>query len=342
MKLNKEKDLIKYLLEFIESTDDFEIELSEFEKNIDEKLLNYYSLIIEFLIKSRKIDLKPTANGKNKLIIIQRTELIEELQNLLGQGKLYQIEEREIQKKKTDVNERNKDDLKSKDLVNERLKIRDSDSLFEKFHLVVSIPPSLTNDFEKLKNRYPKLKVYSFGNFLREYLQQAKEEALICNPFIGIQGILFIINELNNFVNKKIKLKILTRNLYDRANFKFSHDEPKKIMGLIKIFELYNSKNILKSVEIKDFGVNFRLYSSGYSFHYEGIHQKMVIIDESFCYIGSAEIRGASIFSNGECGCLFTEMEYVNFYKDFFNIFWNSEQAYTIKFEDLNKFIQKI
>ena len=325
MKLEKENDLLKYLLSVVKQSTTNLIDMNEIEILIDNKnLFQYYDLIINFFIKNKILNLKINENEERKLIISDKKKFLEEIQILLGQPKERQDKIVEIIPEPLTTN--NKKEIK----INLEIPI------------VISFPPSLTKEVESLREKFSDLKIFDFGDFLVSSLRNAKEEVLICNPFIGIGGILVIFNELIEFTRRKVKLKILTRNVYNRESKDFAPNEQNKIMGLVKIFELYNSQNLLNLIEIKDFGIDFKLFTSRYKRHYEGIHQKMIIIDDQLCYIGSGEIRDGSLYSNGECGCLFTDNRYIQFYKDFFNIFWDSNQSYLIKFKDLSKFLKNL
>lgn len=328
MKLKEETDLLNYLLSIVKKSTTNLIDVNEIENMIENKnLFQYYDLIINFFIKNKKLDLIINENEERKLIINDKNQFLEEIHTLLGQPKEKQDKIVEIIPEPLITNNIN-DENKTK--INLEIPI------------VISFPPSLTKEVESLKEKFNDLKIFDFGDFLMSSLRNAKREVLICNPFIGIEGILVIFNELIEFTRRKVKLKILTRNIYNRESKDFAPKEHNKIMGLVKIFELYNSQNLLNLIEIKDFGIDFRLFPSGYKRHYEGIHQKMIIIDDQLCYIGSGEIRGGSLYSNGECGCLFADNRYIQFYKDFFNIFWESNQSYLIKFKDLNKFLKNL
>ena len=328
MKLKKENDLLNFLLDLVKKSTKNQINVNEIEDLIENKnLFQYYELIINFLIKNKKLDLIIDDKEERKLIINDKDLLLEEIQILLGKPKerlnniVKIIPEASI---KTEIEE--EVDKKTSSEI----------------PIVISFPPSLTKEVELLKKKFNGLKIFDFGDFLVSSLRNAKKEVLICNPFIGIEGILVIFNELIGFTRKKVKLKILTRNVYNRESKDFAPKEQNKIMGLVKIFELYSSQNLLNLIEIKDFGIDFRLYPSGFRRHYEGIHQKMIIIDDQLCYIGSGEIRDGSLYSNGECGSLFTDKRYIQFFKDFFNIFWASNQSYLIEFKDLNKFLKNL
>jgi len=328
VKLKTENDILKYLLNKVNQPTTNLIDMNELEVLIDNKnLFQYYDLIINFFIKNKMLNLKINENEERKLIISDKKHFLEEIQTLMGQPK-----EREERQDK--IVEITPEPLTTKNKKGSKIN--------HEIPIVISFPPSLTKEVDSLKEKFKDLKIFDFGDFLVSSLRNAKEEVLICNPFIGIGGILVIFNELIEFTRRKVKLKILTRNVYNRESKDFAPNEQNKIMGIVKIFELYNSQNLLNLIEIKDFGIDFKLFTSRYKRHYEGIHQKMIIIDNQLCYIGSGEIRDGSLYSNGECGCLFTENRYIQFYKDFFNIFWDSNQSYLIKFKDLNKFLKNL
>lgn len=114
---------------------------------------------------------------------------------------------------------------------------------------------------------------------------------------------------------------MITRDVIDSKDG-FSHVEKlKTISKLLNIYETNKSRPD-KIFSVRDYGQ--RISGLGRtSMHYEGIHQKMVVIDRKYAYIGSGEIRAASLVTNGEVGNVVSGVE-AEFWADFFNMFWKS------------------
>lgn len=55
---------------------------------------------------------------------------------------------------------------------------------------------------------------------------------------------------------------------------------------------------------------------------YEGIHQKMIVIDRARAYIGSGEIRAPSFIVNGDVGVI-QSGQAAQFWADYFMLFWS-------------------
>ena len=64
---------------------------------------------------------------------------------------------------------------------------------------------------------------------------------------------------------------------------------------------------------------------------YEGIHQKMIVVDNELAYIGSGEIRAASFVSNGDVGVIHTGIR-ARFWRDYFWLFWTEGELVQHRF----------
>jgi len=186
--------------------------------------------------------------------------------------------------------------------------------------LVVSIPLSLTNDLSSLINKYKDIKVVELKDVLKSLIASASKEILIASPFMEPDGIMYILDEISAAAKRGVSIKIISRDILVKKNYDFSYLD--KIKGISKLYTLYeqNKINPGTTISIRDYGTNISQYS-GTSTHYEGIHQKMVIVDRKSAYIGSGEIRAASFITNGEAGGLFVGRQ-AEFWSDFFELFW--------------------
>ncbi len=186
--------------------------------------------------------------------------------------------------------------------------------------LVVSIPLSLSNNLSSLMNKYKDVKVVELKNVLKLLIEHASKEILIASPFMEPDGIMYILDEISAAAKRGVSIKIISRDILVKKNYDFSYLD--KLKGISKLYTLYeqNKTNPNATISIRDYGTNISQYS-GMSTHYEGIHQKMVIVDRKFAYIGSGEIRAASFITNGEAGGLFVGRQ-AEFWSDFFELFW--------------------
>ncbi|KKL82424.1 hypothetical protein LCGC14_1984890 [marine sediment metagenome] len=142
MKLEKENDLLKYLLSVVKQSTTNLIDMNEIEILIDNKnLFQYYDLIINFFIKNKILNLKINENEERKLIISDKKKFLEEIQILLGQPKERQDKIVEIIPEPLTTN--NKKEIK----INLEIPI------------VISFPPSLTKEVESLREKFSDLKI---------------------------------------------------------------------------------------------------------------------------------------------------------------------------------------
>jgi len=142
VKLEKENDLLKYLLSVVKQSTTNLIDMNEIEILIDNKnLFQYYDLIINFFIKNKILNLKINENEERKLIISDKKKFLEEIQILLGQPKERQDKIVEIIPEPLTTN--NKKEIK----INLEIPI------------VISFPPSLTKEVESLREKFSDLKI---------------------------------------------------------------------------------------------------------------------------------------------------------------------------------------
>jgi len=198
--------------------------------------------------------------------------------------------------------------------------------LFEELHIyeeqskptvVYSVPPSMSKEMDKIVKKYPNLNVLKISASFRKIFSETKKEILLILPFLELDGISYLAAEIEALGERKVNLKLITRGIVIKEN-KWGYES--KIKGLKKFYDLYCLYGKKEDIQIKDFTSRIVLSSS---VHYEGIHQKIIISDNKVVYQGSGEIRGGTLFDNGDSGIVLYG-EYVKFFTDFFYLFWNN------------------
>ncbi len=154
--------------------------------------------------------------------------------------------------------------------------------------LVLSLPPydqfGMDSFIKKHKINYIPLK-----EAILKVIRSAKRTLSISSPFLDLDGIPEIREELLNKAFMNVKIKILVREPLRRKG---------KEDSIISFLKLVEKSGVLKNIDIK-------LY------HYEktpyvksSTHAKFVIADGDYMYIGSGELRENSIEKNFEAGLL--------------------------------------
>lgn len=344
MKLKEEKDVLNHFLLLLKGKET-KIDLLEFRKILEGKnVINYFKIMLENF--SRK-DLIEIVDPEVEAIILDRERLIQRVELFLSGPKEPQIAEKEViflEENEEAIEHESHKTIKDKPELDRS--IYESPVFLgpikidpEKIPLILSYPPSFHGKIKHLVNKFQDLSIFNFSKFVSYAFNKAKSEILICNPFIDFNGICSIFSDVLDLVEKNIKLKILTRNIIERDTHIIVAQSENKVKGILKLLDIYKSEGKIDLIEIRDFEIGFRLYSQ-YTKHYEGIHQKMIIIDDKLCYIGSSEIRGGSLLNNGDIGCVFTDPGYIQFFKEFFYVFWDADESLEIKYDDLRKLIK--
>lgn len=186
--------------------------------------------------------------------------------------------------------------------------------------VVYSVPLSLSKEMDKIVKKYPNLNVLKISASFKKILSETHKELLLILPFLELDGISFLATEIEALGKEKVNLRLITRGIIIKEN-KWGYE--KKIKGLKKFYDLYCLYGKSEDIQIKDFTSRIVLSSS---VHYEGIHQKIIISDNKVVYQGSGEIRGGTLFDNGDSGILLYG-EFVKFFTDFFYLFWNNPIA---------------
>ncbi|MHA1248890.1 MAG: phospholipase D-like domain-containing protein [Candidatus Helarchaeota archaeon] len=205
--------------------------------------------------------------------------------------------------------------------------------------LVVNVPFSMINDLNILIKKYSSIKITLIKDSFRILLNNAKKEVRLAMPFFEFDGLIQFDTEFKNLARKKIKLFLLTRDVKLTNNKKSNLNKLRALAKLIDIYanSEYNVNNPL--LEIKDFSFYIKDFSGTKAQLYEGIHQKMMIIDDKYAYIGSGEIRAASFILNGDVGII-QDDKYARFWKEYFDLFW--KRAKLVPNEKIKSLVNEI
>jgi phosphatidylserine/phosphatidylglycerophosphate/cardiolipin synthase-like enzyme len=181
--------------------------------------------------------------------------------------------------------------------------------------LVVNVPLSLSSGLERLIRRYD-FPIIKMKDAFRDLLNKAKDEVLLAVPFLEEDGVMFFYDQLESLGKKNIRTKVLTRGILEPEN---EYGYNKKLRTFARLLDIYESRCLgAPNIEIRDFTESI---GEGHSPHYEGIHQKMIVVDRRLAYIGSGEIRGPSFIANGDVGVIHVG-DKAGFWAEFFDLFW--------------------
>lgn len=185
--------------------------------------------------------------------------------------------------------------------------------------LVVSAPLSLAGKVATLFEQYADLNIVDMRIAFRNLLEQAKQEVLLALPFLELDGLMYFTDEVMGLGQRGVRVKILTRELLWPRKYNYAYHQ--KLKAFAKFVDLYGvGGGERQHIEVRDYTI--RIGSIGdEKLLYEGIHQKMIVVDGELAYIGSGEIRAASFISNGDVGVIHTDIR-ARFWRDYFNLFW--------------------
>jgi hypothetical protein len=115
----------------------------------------------------------------------------------------------------------------------------------------------------------------------------------------------------------------LTRELLNPNRFDYGHMQKVRAFG--KLIDLFvSSGGDPSAVEVRDY--TLKVGDGGdQSLVYEGIHQKMIVVDRARAYVGSGEIRASSFLINGDAGVVQVGNA-AAFWADYFLLFWSEAQ----------------
>lgn len=190
--------------------------------------------------------------------------------------------------------------------------------------LVVNVPLSLTSEFENIKSKYTNLKIIMMRDAFKHLFVSSEKEVLLSLPFFEFDGMAHFIDELGDLAKRGVSMYILSRGLLTPEREGYGYlNKLRAFTKLITIFE-NNKKSPSTRLEIRDY--SYRISDpSMLSLLYEGIHQKMIIVDRQYAYVGSGEIRAASFLINGDAGVIQTG-ERAKFWGEYFDLFWKEAQ----------------
>ncbi|MHA1250994.1 MAG: phospholipase D-like domain-containing protein [Candidatus Helarchaeota archaeon] len=322
------KSFLEFIYEYLRNNK--ELSFNYIKKKIspelrDSALLKY---TLNYLIEQEGVLIEKKIKGDIIYELVNEKNLKNYIKSLDEERK----EEEYIFKK---LEENKKYGLKEKKIIKE-INFQKERSSFNKkndilYIFVYSVPNTKRREIKEIIKNYSQYEFIEFSRLVKLLLSKAKNEVLISSPFMDFDGINFIINDIKNLADNKIKLKILTRNISLKNSNMSNTMYYRRLIGFRNIFYILNENLFF----LKEFDININPLNQNLLFHYEGFHQKMIIIDNELCYLGSGELTLASLHMNGECGILITG-KIVEFWKEFFNLFWNSSESKTIKLEQIN------
>lgn len=196
--------------------------------------------------------------------------------------------------------------------------------------LVISVPLSLEQGFRSLKKKYQQVQILHIREAFKLLLNAANQELLLSMPFFEGDGLSYLIDEVQNVAKRGVSVRLLSREILAPRREDFSYlDKLRAFSKLINLFESSRTSPKAK-LEIRDYSARIS-DQRGDSLYYEGVHQKMIVVDRRYAYVGSGEIRAASFMTNGEVGVIQLDEE-AQFWADFFDLFWKNAQLVPFEF----------
>jgi len=185
--------------------------------------------------------------------------------------------------------------------------------------LVVSAPLSLAGPVAALFDKYANLNIVDMRVAFGNLLEQAEHEVLSVLPFLELDGLMYFVDQLIGLGRRRVRVNILTRELLWPRKYNYAYNQ--KLKAFAKFLDLYAAGGgDRRHIKVRDYTI--RIGSVGdQQLFYEGIHQKMIVVDDEVAYIGSGEIRAASFVSNGDVGVIQTGVR-ARFWGDYFRLFW--------------------
>lgn len=196
--------------------------------------------------------------------------------------------------------------------------------------LVISVPLSLEQGFRSLKKKYQQVQILHIREAFKLLFNAANQELLLSMPFFEGDGLSYLIDEVQNVAKRGVSVRLLSREILAPRREDFSYlDKLRAFSKLINLFESSRTSPKAK-LEIRDYSARIS-DQRGDSLYYEGVHQKMIVVDRQYAYVGSGEIRAASFMTNGEVGVIQLDEE-AQFWADFFDLFWKNAQPVPFEF----------
>lgn len=198
--------------------------------------------------------------------------------------------------------------------------------------LVVGVPVGLRDAIESLKSAYDSFHLYYLDEAFRMILRSAQEEVFLASPFLDEAGLDLIWDEIRALPSREVSFYLLTRDLFDQPNQQ-QYAQAEKRQGIARIEELYEAEKPNPTTEfcVRDFGKRTPGVGS-VDLQYEGLHQKMLIADSHAAYIGSGEVRRNALQVNGEAGIVTIDVEQIEFWRDYFDLFWDDSRVVDDRF----------
>ncbi len=189
--------------------------------------------------------------------------------------------------------------------------------------LVVSAPLSMTGKLRALRASYGQLAIEEMKDAFSRLLASAQREVLLSVPFLELDGLMVFVDEIKSLGKRQVAVKALTRELIAPGRVNYSYYQ--KLRAFSKLVDLYVSGGgNPELVEVRDYTI--KIGGAGERrLIYEGIHQKMIVIDRERAYIGSGEIRAPSFVVNGDVGVV-QSGQAAKFWADYFLLFWSEAQ----------------
>ena len=177
--------------------------------------------------------------------------------------------------------------------------------------LVLSLPPFEEfglNAFIKKNN----IKFISLKEAILQVIQLANHTINVSSPFLDIERIPEIRDELLSKAYSGVKIKILVRE-------SFREDDPTRMNSIQSFLKRAKKANALENISISDYHYGKNPYVNS------STHAKFVIADSKYMYLGSGELRKNSIDKNFEAGLLSSGKEVGDLEKIFLELFKKSE-----------------
>lgn len=189
--------------------------------------------------------------------------------------------------------------------------------------LVVSVPLSMTGRLLALKKRYHQLVIEDLREAFSNLLYGAHHEILMSVPFLELDGLMVFVDEFKNLGQHQVPVKALTRELVAPRRLDYGYYQ--KLRAFAKLVDVYVSGGGKpEQLEVRDYTI--KIGGAGdHRLIYEGIHQKMIVIDRERAYVGSGEIRAPSFVVNGDVGVVQLGRA-AEFWADYFLLFWSEAQ----------------
>lgn len=199
--------------------------------------------------------------------------------------------------------------------------------------LIVSAPLSLAGKVAALFERYTDLNIADMRIAFRNLLEQSAREVLLALPFLELDGLIYFTDQVIGLGQRGVRVKILTRELLWPRKYNYSYHQ--KLKAFSKFVDLYVAGGGERQhIEVRDYTIRIGSFGDE-RLLYEGIHQKMIVVDSEFAYIGSGEIRAASFVSNGDVGVIHTGVR-AQFWGDYFHLFWTEGEPVEHRFFEEN------